>query len=257
MRYICDWATKIHSRNLKKPNEDYIYADAEKGIFILLDGVTRVHSEYEERPMESAAADISEIFGNEAVRYISESEDECAETVLREAVKSANRAVLEYRSRKTGDEWKYYPATLGIIALICNGRMHWFCAGDCLGAIIRGSSKLFFGNETVTAAVDLLKPEKRERYEKYCNHPENPLGYTVFNGDDGVEESGEYSFIDLCGGDTVILSSDGSARALLFEKCRALKGKSASEIADLSDKFDIPPFGEYGDDKAVIKIEVK
>ena len=66
IRYKTEHATASHQRKLAKPNEDRLIVDEERGIFIVLDGVTRVHKEYEQTPFKSAAGDVGDIFITEA-----------------------------------------------------------------------------------------------------------------------------------------------------------------------------------------------
>lgn len=248
-----DYGSIPHNRKIAKPNEDKLIVDEENKIFILLDGITRPHSEYEMRPNKSYAKDYSEEFADSAYTYIVTHMDELEpEELLTNAVKTANNKLCRMKA-KIG-ECEFYPGTLGIISIIKDERLHYVCVGDSLAVLIRKTSRLVFGRELPLEAVDLHNVSKAIRYETYCNHPENHLSYTIFNGDDVVMDGLEYSFIDLCESDVLFLGSDGIGSCLKYEKIQDLKVMTVEEIFKLSEKYDIPPYAEYADDKTLIKL---
>lgn len=248
-------ASAPHNREINKPNEDRLYCDKDNQIFIVLDGVTRVHEEYESAPFESAAGDLGDIFIANAYRYIINNISHSdVEQLLRNAVKVANEKIREYRQIKSEEEWSFYPSTLGFIAIIRDNTLHYVSVGDCIAVLIRKSAKMLLGREWALEAVDKLNLTKKERYGLYCNHPSNPLSYTVFNGDEEVMEGLQYSFIDLHEGDTLFIASDGIGDYLKYEKCTDLIRQSPEEIIGLSGRYDATPFAEYADDKTLIKL---
>lgn len=255
LKFSTDFASVPHKRELNKPNEDRLLIDEENGIFIILDGVTRVHKEYDSSPFASAAGDVGDIFLKEAHEYIkAHIKDSDPKAVLYGAADTANTKIKKYRKIKSQEEWEFYPATLGIISILRDNTLHYISVGDCLGVLLRHNSKILFGRELSLEAVDLNKVNKTARYMYYCNQPGNELSYTVFNGDDAVIEGLEYSFIDIHPDDCVILASDGIGNYLKYEKAADIIFQSAEEIISLSEKYDIPPYAEYADDKSLIKI---
>ena len=93
-----DFATAPHNRSLDKPNEDRHLIDTERGIFIVLDGVTRVHKEYSEHPYKSAAGEVGDIFLKEVYDYITNHlSDPSPRDILEGAVRLANKKIKEYR----------------------------------------------------------------------------------------------------------------------------------------------------------------
>ena len=249
-------ATKPHGRGLDKPNEDRLLVDKERGIFIVLDGVTRPHSEYEAAPFESAAGEVGDIFLKEVYTYICDHlSDRSPRSILENAVKIANEKIKEYRDAKSESEWSFYPSTLGIISILRDKTLHYLCVGDCIGMLIRYNSKIIFGRELTVKAVDLVQATKNERYALYCNHPKNHLSYTVFNGDEVVMDGVQYSLIDLHEGDILFLASDGIADYLKYEKVIDLVTKSPESIIEDSGRYDAPPFASYADDKTLIKLQ--
>ena len=252
---LVDFASAPHERKLDKPNEDRLLIDKENGIYIILDGVTRPHAEYEATPFESGALDVGEIFLGEIYGYIkAHISDPEPKEILKTAVRLGNGKIKEYRERRSLSEWEFYPSTLGIISILRDGVLHYLCVGDCLGLLIRQSAKILFGKQLSLEAVDLHNVTKKQRYDIYCNHPENHLSYTVFNGDEVVMDALDYSFIDIHEGDTIFLASDGLASYLKYEKAKDLLSQGAKEIISLSGKYDLPPYAEYADDKTLIKL---
>ena len=252
-----EWATKRHNRMLSKPNEDRIFIDEKNRIFILLDGVTRVHKEYEEAPDTSSAGDIGDLFIEEVCKHLKENAENAEpEALLREAVRKANSRIKEYREKKSENEWEYYPATLGIVSVLKGNTLHYVSCGDCAAVLLRKNAKIIMGYEWTLDAHDVIDVSKKERYARYCNHPENDLSYTIYNGDDAVVDGIEYSFVDLHSGDTLVIVSDGMGDYVRYEKIKTLLEYSPEEMIALSSKYDEPPFGEYADDKSVIKISL-
>ena len=250
-----EYATKPHGRELAKPNEDRLLVDKERGIFIVLDGVTRPHGEYEAAPFESAAGEVGDIFLNQVYSYICDHlSDPSPKIILEDAVRIANEKINKYRKLKSIDEWSFFPSTLGIISILRGKTLHYLCVGDCIGVLIRYNSKIIFGRELTVKAVDICQATKSERYALYCNHPENHLSYTVFNGDDVVMDGVQYSLIDLHEGDILFLASDGIADYLKYEKAIDLITKSPESIIEGSGRYDAPPFANYADDKTLIKL---
>ncbi len=256
IKYFATSGLKSNNRDFNKPNEDYVLYNVENGIYILLDGITRVHSEYSDG--NNFAFEVDKLFATTVYEYllqrIKNIDDSEVASLLRSAVVEGNSAVAEYRNKKTLPEWVYYPATLGLIVLIHNKQLHYICAGDCLGTIIRGSSKLYFGEQQTIKAIELNNISKDIRYSTYCNHPDSPFPYAIFNGDDSLIDAMEQSFIDLHSGDVIILATDGLGNYVKFEKSEVLCSISPEEMIEYSVVYDKPPYAKYSDDKAIIKI---
>lgn len=251
------YATAANQRGLQKPNEDRYICDPQHGIFIVLDGVTRVHAEYAQRPYESAAADVAELFlGTVYDAILQDLQNPQPESLLKNAIRTANETLKPYRNQKTDEQWGFYPSATGFISLLRDGVLYYAAAGDCIGLLLRGSGKQLFGCQWQLEAVDKLQVTKQERYGLYCNHPEAPLSYTVFSGHTSVADTTTYSFLDLHKGDTLLLASDGLANYLKYEPIAKLRKQTPEEMITASAVYDQPPFGSYADDKTVIKIEL-
>ena len=255
VKAICE--TAPNRRGLQKPNEDRLICDPTNGIFIVLDGVTRVHDEYIQKPYESAAADVAQLFLAEVYAALLEGlSTPDPEQLLRSAIRRANEKLLPYRAQKTEAEWGFFPSATGLICLLRDHTLYYAAAGDCIGVLLRGSGKQLFGCQWQLEAVDKLQPTKQQRYSRYCNHPDASLSYTVFNGDSSVADTLTYSFMDLRRGDVLLLASDGLASYLKYEPLPKLRSQTPAEMLADSAVYDQPPFGSYAADKTVIKIEI-
>lgn len=255
--YEAEACTKTNSRKIGKPNEDCFVVDTKSGIYILLDGITRVHAEYDGTE-KSAACDVNQIFSETVYDTLkTKLNDECVPKIIREAVLKGNSEIGKYRMKKSLNDWGFFPGTLGIIAVIRNNTLFYLSAGDCLGTLIRGNSKIFFGRQYEIKALEIKNVSKKERYELYCNHPENRFSYTVFNGDQSAADGMETSFIGLSKGDVVLMATDGAASVSKYEKANTLKEKSLEHLIHISSVYDQPPFATYADDKTIIRINCK
>lgn len=249
------YGTAPNQRGLQKPNEDRLLCDTKHGIFIVLDGVTRVHEEYIETPYQSAAADVAELF-LEAVyeALLADLHSADPEALLRNAIRTANEKLAAYRAQKTEAQWGFSPSATGLVCLLRERTLYYAAAGDCIGVLLRGSGKQLFGCQWQLEAVDKLQVTKQERYGIYCNHPEAPLAYTVFSGDTSVADTAAYSFLDLHPGDMVLLATDGLSDYLKYEAITKLRSQTPEEMLAASVSYDRLPFASYVDDKTVIKL---
>lgn len=255
-KYYASAATRINGRGLSKPNEDFFFMDCENHIFILLDGITRVHQEYADAPGESAACDVNAVFSDIVYRYMLEHmQEQEPDELLRNSAIAGNAALVASRSKHSLAQWQFYPGSLGIVAMIRGNRLHYLYTGDCQGTLIRRGAKLHFGQQECTEALEMMKVSKKDRYDIYCNHPENPLGYGIFNGDESAVSLFEQSSLLLESGDTLLLCTDGIARYVRYAKSEMLVELQPEEMIDASARFDVPPFASYADDKTVIKIQ--
>jgi serine/threonine protein phosphatase PrpC len=249
-------ATRQNTRDFSKPNEDFLLTDEENGIFIILDGITRVHAEYDEIPGYSAAAEVNKLFSDVVYGYIKANlTKRDIRKVITDAMILGNQKIAQFRTQKPLDQWQFYPGTLGIVCVLRGRKLHYAYVGDCLGMLLRGSTKIFFGEQQTVKASDLHKPTKAERYDLYCNHPENELSYAIFNGDDTTAAGIESGWLDLYENDRVFLVSDGVAPYIRYENAAAMKDLTAQQILEASTKYDLPPYAKYADDKTAIVLQ--
>lgn len=103
IKYKSSSISIINSKNINKPNEDYYFCDDERGIYLLVDGVSRdkINGIY---PNPSPALDVSKLFVKSAYSFLLENISENANILdlLYNAIKKGNDEINEYNSRK---EW--------------------------------------------------------------------------------------------------------------------------------------------------------
>ncbi|MBR3837649.1 MAG: SpoIIE family protein phosphatase [Clostridia bacterium] len=256
-QYRAFTATKPHTRDLPKPLEDCVLADPANGFYMVLDGITRIHEEYEKAPFESAACKVNEIVSEAVFRFLSEhGEGEDPIALLRRAVLSANDKIRAFRGSRSLEEWGFYPGTLGIVGLVRNDCFYYVYLGDCVGVLLRDGKVEFFGTQTGVSAVEKLGLTKEERYAHHCNHPESEYCYGIFNGDEAVCETLDEGQIQLKKGDVILLASDGLSEYLKEENPVLLGEQTPEEMIEASASFDQPPYRRYADDKGIVKITV-
>lgn len=258
MNYQIETATRVNNRGLQKPNEDFVLLDEEKQICFLLDGITRVHREYEENPGFSEANEVTALFAAAAYRYLLENWEQMPpESLLKNASLAGNRAIVPYRDRKTLEQWQFYPGTLGIVTMIWQDYLHCVYVGDCQGMLLRGEERIYFGCEEQLKTLESMRISKAERYQIYCNHPENPLGYGIFNGDDNLEQLLQYTSLKLMPGDRIFLYSDGLSGFVQNTPSQELTEAHAEQLLDASVAYDVPPYATYADDKSLVIVTVR
>ena len=248
---------------IKKPNEDYLICDEKQGIFIVADGVTRPHSEYARRET-SPAYEVSRIFCKSVYRKVKAGILRCAsghevERLMSDAFAEGNAEVAQWNENWVSANQPsrlYKPATVVICAVIYKNTLFFSYIGDCIGILIRNQCRFVFA-ERQTRAVSKLKVNKEQLYLHYVNNPNQKYSYGIINGDLLACTKAVHSHLALESGDRIILSTDGLANMLLSESPQILASNNLiSIIPSLSGAYDVPPFAEYGDDKALIEIMV-
>lgn len=259
MKYIISQATDINNRGFGKPNEDLIYIDHAHGLFVVLDGITRVHDEYDGSSF-SAACEVNRIFietlSSEAAQLDHVHSKQELEQALRRLALSANAALIPYRNSKPLAVWQYYPGTVGILAAIWEHQLCCIWAGDCIGLHLRGTQRHIIADQQTNRAKE-QGFSKTQLYAEVCNHPEHECAYGIFNGDSEVERLLSCSWTDLDAGDVVLLSTDGLAAYLQHEPVDRILAVSPKQMLADSQHYDRPPLGKYADDKAILRIDIQ
>lgn len=242
---IIDSCTVRNTKRADKPNEDLILIDEERGLFILLDGVSR-DCENGAYPNPSPSLAVSRIFAQKCHQELASVKDsEQMLTALEHAVEAANKKVREYNANNPHP----FPAgTVGIIAIIKNSTLFYAYIGDCTGLIIRDNWKnIFTEKQTENVAAHKNELSTKEIRYSICNNINHPYGYGVFNGDSGALDFVRYNVIPLEKGDAVLLFTDGMEKEIYKRSAADLRN---SGIADLCRSDE-----EGSDDKSIIRIQ--
>ena len=237
-----------NTKQKDKPNEDCVFCDRDKGVFILLDGVSRdnVEGKY---PIPSPAVEAVQLLKESIYRSLLHSGGE-PEDRLWEAIEAANKEVNQYNQIHNFD---FAAGAVGIIALISNNWFYYAYIGDCSGRVITGQEVKVF----TTCQTSNISKYKQE-YTTYeirniiCNDIKHPCGYGVLNGGEGAMDFIQTGRINIGSVDQIILSSDGMEDYLLQRPANVIQEKDARGLLDDAMKFN----NKLQDDRSIIKIEV-
>lgn len=256
MKYIVQSAVKKNSRE-HKPMEDFCLCDAERGIFIITDGVTQSAEDYAlyiGLSDAGAVADLTARSVHDALITGGKSEQSLLEGAL-----LAIRRVAEYnKTSKTS----YPPATCMVAACLDGDRLHFAYIGDSVIFLLRGSAKIQLAEQQTSALATYRrlsgeKISKQYLYDNITNNIESPLGYGVILGDPRAMDFLHTASIRLEPGDRIIISSDGLDSYLLFTPFEEIKTLSPEEMLPRSVRYDEPPYAAYADDKSIIIIDAE
>ncbi len=247
---------KVTSHTIKntkrkdKPNEDYVFFDFKKNIFILLDGVTR-DIENDKYPNPSPAVEAVNILKKEIYNNLKNyifSKNIIIQ--MQDAISMANKKLKIYNDKYNLD---FNAGAVGIVAVIFNNKFYYAYIGDCYGRIIYKNEISFF-TECQTKLISIHKKEftSLEIRNEICNNISHPYGYGVLNGDNNALQflcSGE---IELTNVKYIILSSDGMEPFLSKCNIDLIKNQTALQLANNSQQYN----NINQDDKTILKIEI-
>ena len=263
----CKYAVcENHRSELCKPNEDFNLYDAEKGFFILADGVTRPHEEYQNPALynlaSSGARELCEAIRDSLIA----SHDSGAKPIdrMKAAIKAGNKRVhelnLENWIPKVINPSKSFPlcCTL-LVALFSKDILYFFNCCDTVGYLIRSGIKMQF-TERYNWRAELEQRmkvyDKEYVYNKLHNNPEEAAGFAIVNGDKSFEQFLQIGWIKVTRNDRIILSTDGLRDFLAATKGSVLHTLTPKEMIELSEPFDTMPFSTYADDKTCVVIDI-
>lgn len=248
VKYKSNSVSIINSKNINKPNEDFYLCDDSKGIYSLVDGVSRdkINGVY---PNPSPSFDVSKMFVKSVYKFLSENINENANILdlLQNAIKKGNDEINEYNSKK---EWidNFLPGTVGIITVIQDHRLFFAYIGDCYGLIISNKSDVTIFTKCQTEKIAIHKKEfsAYEIRNEICNNEAHPYSYGVLNGDFRAISFVNYGTIDIMSNNKIIICSDGFSDVIKNVSGKKLYQMTIDQIAKES---------KESDDKTMIIIE--
>lgn len=244
---VISYGSLKNTKYRDKPNEDLVFCDLKKNIFVLLDGVSRdkIDGKY---PNPSPATEVAEILKSNIHQELSVSSGDVSERIVAAMLK-ANTKVREYNREHILD---FAAGAVGIVGVIENQRFYYGYIGDCYGRVIaRGEADIF----TTCQTREITKHKKE--YSTYeirhiiCNNIAHPCGYGVLNGDKGASDFIRSGVIDCAEIDQIVLSSDGMEDYFSSISIEEICKRSAEELLEKSQEYN----DQAQDDRSVIKIE--
>jgi serine/threonine protein phosphatase PrpC len=240
-----------------KPNEDYCLYDADKGIFIITDGVSRDPFDgiY---PNPSPSAEVAKLLTETVFTHISTniSNSEDYYNLLFEAYKKGNELIKE-NNEKNNDSL-FLPGAVSLAAIVKNSVLYFCYLGDV-------SLKKINSKETIQ--LTRSQTEKFRRYSKsfarsfvrseICNNIEHPLSYGVFTGEDKALSFLSFHKCDLSLGDKFHFATDGLDCIYDFENAKNISSFTAEQILSKAEYFE-NKFSDSinSDDKTIIIVTV-
>lgn len=259
----CDYGERTNRRpRLKKPNEDFQLRSEESGVFILADGVTRPHAEYQKSALCNLAAEcareLCQTIQNKLLLSAARERDPVKR--MREALIAGNRSVREFgekkwRSRVQDVSASYPPCCTLLLALLSDDVLYFYNCCDTVGYLIRNEVKMCFTDHYNWRAEREGYP-KATVYRELHNNPAHKAGFAIVNGDERFESFLRIGQLKVASGDRLILSTDGLAEFLLATGGAELREMTAEDMLRQSAAYDQAPFRKYADDKSCIIIDV-
>lgn len=235
-----------NKRNIDKPNEDYYLCDDTKGIYLLVDGVSRdkVNGIY---PNPSPAFDVSKLFVESVYKFLASNINKHTDILdlLCNAIRTGNDKINKYNSKKRWVD-DFLPGTVGIVIVIQNYKLFFAYIGDCYGLILNDRKHIFTRCQTEKIAAHKKEFSAYEIRNEICNNKSHPYSYGVLNGDFRAMDFVNYDLIDIQSMDKILLCSDGFSDLI--------KDLSAEELYKMQIDQMIRKSNE-SDDKTIVIIE--
>lgn len=248
-------AIQKNSKDYPKPLEDYLIADPENQIYIVLDGVSRdkIDGVY---PNPSPAAAVAKIFGEEVKKaLLAEQIPTTPDARLTSAIRTGNQAVANYNAQS--DDWDFLPGVVGIVTLIQDDTFYYAYNGDCYGRLIRDGSIQPLTTPQTQAIHDHKGEFTADQVRnEICNNKSHPYSYGVYTGQPEAMDFVETGSFALTPGDRIVLSSDGMENLFADSSFSLLEVVPAAEMVQRAVTLEAGDAGLGTDDKAVVVLEV-
>lgn len=242
-------ATIKNTRYEDKPNEDVAFYNEQKGIYIIMDGVSR-DRENGKYPNPSPAYEVSKLFIEEAYSYLEKDiEWNNPEQSIKQAFQRGNEAIGKYnRSFLKSD---FLPGTVGIIAIFHENMLYYGYIGDCIGILLGDGNKEEF-TQCQTSEIHKHVKEYTAGYvrNEICNHIEHEYAYGVLDGRQGAMDFIVTGKRKIHGYRGCILATDGAKEILDEIDMDVAIDKSAKSVLDYGE------ISKNTDDKTLMLIRL-
>lgn len=261
----------VNGETFVRPTEDYLICDGYNKIYLVADGITRSHKEYEsflkgESQNNSITQKVSKHFCDSMYAtlkemLLDEQDEEDLFGLFKNAFVLSNEKVKSFLDNHKNEYFEgiidntYYekPGCVAIAACILGNKLYYGSVGDCMGILVRGNRRIIFSDKQTDYAfkIDRVERDRKKLYEEYVNIPENLHGYGVVNGDKNASEFFKVSRIELEEGDVVFIVSDGISDLIQYGDINDIINLP---LENLIDKARDTNRGD--DDKAIIRLKI-
>lgn len=229
-----------------KPNEDNIWVDSERNIFLVVDGVSRdrINGVY---PHPSPSAILTAAF----VDYCkSNYTTDCSLTTL---FQNANNQIWKINESYVGD---FKPSLVALILRFKENIIEWVSIGDCIGVLIKnGTMEIFNTKQTERLRKSDRKFDSKTIRTDICNNPEHSLAYGVLDGNKNANSFLEYGEFNVEKNDVILALTDGLEMIAKPEFTTIIITSNVHQIVLLAEQIEREQ-NIRTDDKTIIKIEI-
>lgn len=245
-----------------RPNEDYMLADQQNGIFIICDGISRTCFENENYPDPSPAAMAARLVASNIHEQLCKTTPGAHgdwKSRLRSAIERANRKLAEFnlQSFSSFDLGANDRAgTSCLVAIFENGNICIAAIGNC-SALVQSSNRIDrfcgFQNHKLLATYPL--PHENQQLEKIRGHRNkkgDAYGYGELTGESAALDFIEFTAFAVDNTSTIYLYSSGAQN--FFE--RGIPNQASFTLEELDQRIakDANERGLALDDRTVIRL---
>ncbi len=203
-----------------KPCEDFVFAEAAAGVFVVCDGATRLKPPDAPYPDPSPAAAAARAFAEAAGAELMASAGmpRPPRERLTRAFEAGSLAVATLNGRLfpvIDYEYKDFATTAALAAILEDDRLHLAWIADCACYIGRGEElRLVTSIQTavIEAHIRAVGYERRNKLEisrDVRNNPNHPACFGGITGEPAALDFVEYAELDIACARRVLLVSDG------------------------------------------------
>ena len=254
----------------EKPCEDAHCIDADRRIFILMDGATRFIHKNSTYPNPSPAADAARIITETSHLVLSERQNAVKDykEILRSAADAANSQVFNYNNTHFPEVdflENDFANACGIISYIEGRKLFYTYLGDPQGYLIRDGRISLFTINQIETIEELYRDYSSDKtndpidFRKYVcsevrNNPAHMHAFGTFTGEKSALEMLETGVLNIEKGDRVIFTSDGLLPLFKHNKSLFLQD-NFEKMFDAMEQLE-HSMNLRSDDKTLIAIDI-
>lgn len=257
----------------RKPNEDFYLVSKKYPIFIVVDGVTQSHFEYNGYAFPAGAKAAAEIFCYSALEFLEKNlkTTKDKKALIKMAFNFANKRIWELNKNEGIPErldyyvYDYFDC-VGVAGLIFENKLFYCYVGDCGLTILDKNNNLKFQtkDEVIKAAKYLEKISKKNNWnekqkeifwrKELRNHPSGKY-YGTFSGQEGVKKYYAMGNQLIRKGDLIVFYTDGFVEYLKFpEFIKILRRQDKKALDNFTNQKAKENYQKFGTDRTLVAI---